>query len=459
MRPSFALSAVLACAYACGSSNDVDFNRPPAPGGLGASAGQGAAAGMNTGASGGTDGSGASAGTAGSGAQSGGTGGSGATPSAGAAGDEGSAGAAGAGGATPETCPGTLSGCVNDWAGSFGTAADVSVDGVGDEAVFGDAGGDSNLVLRAITGDGTYLYVAGNACVRRIAIATAAVDTLAGECGNEGYDNEIGADARFGFIDGIATDGSSVWVSDGDNHVIRRIDLATRAVTYLTGDVGNPGNNDGASSFAEFDAPRGMTYAGGYLYVVEQGNDALRRVDPTSGAVTTVAGDNNEGDLDSTGNNAQFLEPRKVTSDGTDLYVADTDNHLIRRVVIGGIPASSNTVSTLAGSRTGDPNTPGYSDATGELALFNSPRGITFDGQDLILADRDNCVLRKISLPGAVVTTIAGVAAPLDGTPCAHHVVGVGTAAEFNQPMDVHYDAGTGDLFILENSVVRRMYQ
>jgi hypothetical protein len=96
-------------------------------------------------------------------------------------------------------------------------------------------------------------------------------------------------------------------------------------------------------------------------------------------------------------------------------------------------------------------------DTTGTLAQLNRPRGISSDGTDLYLylADSDNCVIRKITVPGAVVTTIAGT--QLAGG-CANHAVGVGTAAEFNKPMDLHFDPGSGDLFIAEGSVIRRMY-
>jgi hypothetical protein len=465
MRGRLAIVTFLAGVYACGSSKDTNFGDPA---GGGARGGDTASGGMNGGAMTGAGTAGDSAGTSGSGAggSSGGTtaggatgsdAGAGATLSAGAGGDQGMAGAAGAGGSPePEGCPGTLKGCVIDWAGTHGTLEDPSVDGIGQDAVFGDADGDPNSVLRGITGDGTYLYVTGNNCVRRIEIATAEVVTIAGQCGTAAYVNDVGTDARFGQLDGLATDGITLWVADSGYSVIRTIDLASFDVNYLTGDPGMAGNNNGGPSTAEFYLPRGMVYQDGYLYVVEQGNHSIRsirRVDPSNGNVTLLAGDNGIGETDGNGDQARFNQPRKITGDGMDLYVSDTLNHLLRLVV----PAAdrfTTDVSTLAGNRSGAPNTPGWEDATGQLARFYEPRGITFDGTDLLVADTLNCVIRHVTLPDGIVTTIAGAVEE----PCATHAVGVGTEARFNRPFDLHYDAGTGDLFILENSVIRRMY-
>ncbi len=463
MRGRLAIVTFLAGVYACSSSKDTNFSDPVGGSRGGDTAGGGMNGGGMNGA--GTGGESITAGTSGSGAggstggtatgATGGEAGSGATPSAGAGGDESTSGAAGAGGSPEpeETCPGTLKGCVIDWAGTHGTLDDASVDGIGQDAVFGDADGDPNLVLRGITGDGTYLYVTGNNCVRRIEIATAEVETIAGQCGTEAYVNDVGTDARFGQLDGIATDGITLWVADSGNSVIRSIDLASFDVNYLTGDPAMSGNNNGGPSVAEFYAPRGMVYQDGYLYLVEQGNNSLRRIDPSTGNVTLLAGDNGLGESDGNGDMARFWQPRKITGDGTDLFVADTLNHLLRQVVPGA-SAMSTDVSTLAGNRSGSPNTPGWEDGTGQLARFYEPRGITFDGTDLVVADTLNCVIRHVTLPDAVVTTIAGAVED----PCATHAVGVGTEARFNRPFDLHYDPGTGDLFILENSVIRRMY-
>ena len=467
MRAALTMMTLLATAYACGGSGHDDFSDPIGAGARGGSSGgvgnAGGTSSAGTGAetSGGTSGTSSGGGGPNGGTTSGGSSGTAGKPTDGGAGPVGDAGAggdgdpgtAGAGGSAPtDDCPGETTGCVIDWAGTFGTVASASMDGVGQAAVFGD--GDANTTLRAITGDGTYLYVSGSNCVRRIEIATATVQTIAGVCGSPGYVNDVGSDARFNFVDGLATDGDRLWVADSGNNRIRAVDLINFDVNVLSGG-GSAGDNDGWSGASQYDGLRGMVLLGGNLYVVEEGNASVRRISTSNGTSSTIAGNNNNtGDVNGAGNIAEFEGPRKIATDGTDLFVGDTENHLVRRVVLGGGTASSNTVSTFAGYDVDDPNLPGHKDGPAAEALFNGPRGVTFDGTDLIVADSDNCVIRKIRVADGEVITMAGSVV----APCANHVVGIGMAAEFNKPTDIHYDPGSGDLFILENSVIRRMY-
>ena len=104
-----------------------------------------------------------------------------------------------------------------------------------------------------------------------------------------------------------------------------------------------------------------------------------------STAVTTLAG-SSEGSTDATGTSASFYYPIGITTDGTNLYVADTYNHRIRKIVI-----STGSVTTLAGSSDGYTD-----HTTGILAKFDSPIGITTDGTNLYVTDSDNHRIRKI---------------------------------------------------------------
>ena len=88
---------------------------------------------------------------------------------------------------------------------------------------------------------------------------------------------------------------------------------------------------------------------------------------------------------DATGTSAIFNNPTGITTDGTNLYVADHINHRIRKIVI-----STGVVTTLAGSSIGS------TDGIGTSAKFNYPRGITTDGANLYVADLYNHRIRKI---------------------------------------------------------------
>jgi len=108
----------------------------------------------------------------------------------------------------------------------------------------------------------------------------------------------------------------------------------------------------------------------------------------TSGAVTTLAGTGSSGSANGTGTSASFNYPDGITTDGTNLYVADYGNHLIRKIVI-----STGVVTTVAGT-----GSSGSANGTGTSASFNSPTGITTDGTNLYVSDYGNHLIRKIVL-------------------------------------------------------------
>ena len=112
----------------------------------------------------------------------------------------------------------------------------------------------------------------------------------------------------------------------------------------------------------------------------------IRKIIIATGVVTTLAGGGSGTSTDGTGTTASFNRPQGITSDGTNLYVSDTNNHKIRKIVI-----ATGVVTTLAGS------TPfGSTDASGIAAKFKKPRGITSDGTDLYVVDSANNKIRKI---------------------------------------------------------------
>ena len=120
---------------------------------------------------------------------------------------------------------------------------------------------------------------------------------------------------------------------------------------------------------------------------------SIQGVEPElSNAVTTIAGSSSGYRDNDTGTSAQFNRPRGITTDGTNLYVADQNNHKIRKIVI-----TTGAVTILAGSTSGTPSdSKGNTDATGTSARFDTPIGITTDGTNLYVADQNNHRIRKI---------------------------------------------------------------
>ncbi len=210
----------------------------------------------------------------------------------------------------------------------------------------------------------------------------------------------------------------------------------TATVALLAG--GAWGMADGTGTSAQFNNPYDMCSDGTNLYVADTWNDSIRKVVIATGVVTTIAGlSGTSGYVNATGTSARFNRPEGICTDGTSLYVADTANYCIRQIVIG-----SGVVTTLAGT-----NSPGYVNATGTAARFNFPYHICRVGTDFYVTDGANNAVRSITAAG-VVTTFAG-----DTAGSAGSADGVGTTARFNTPFFI-CPIGAG-LYVQDNNGAR----
>ena len=161
---------------------------------------------------------------------------------------------------------------------------------------------------------------------------TTAVTTLAGYAGLSGSTDDTGTAARFYIPHSITTDGTNLYVADSYNHTIRQIVIATGEVTTLAGTAGSPGSTDGVGAVALFNSPVGITSDGTNLYVADN-YSTIRQIVIATSVVTTLAGTAGvSGSDDGTGASAQFDYPYGITTNGTNLYVADTNNHTIRQI-------------------------------------------------------------------------------------------------------------------------------
>ena len=250
-------------------------------------------------------------------------------------------------------------------------------DGVGAEAVFYNPKG--------ITNDGTYLYVTDDGTVRRIEIASGTVTTFAG-APTSGYSRDgTGTDARFSYPEGITTDGKNLYVVESVGSTIRKIEIASRVVTIIAGTPWVQGSADGAGADAQFEYPTGITTDGTYLYVADSQNYTVRKIEIATGAVSTLAGKaNGYGQLDGVGEAARFLRPKGMTTDGTYIYM--TDSHAVRKVKI-----ATGEVTTLAGAWIN-----GYADGEGIVARFNLLGGIIKHENSFYVVDTDNHIIRRL---------------------------------------------------------------
>jgi sugar lactone lactonase YvrE len=255
------------------------------------------------------------------------------------------------------------------------------------------------------------------------------VMTLAGS-GSKGFADGTGTAASFNGPSEVAVDGSgNVYVADSWNHLIRKITSAG-VVTTFAGTAGSKGSADGTGTAASFNGPTGVAIDGsGNVYVADKDNHLIRKI-TSAGVVTTFAGSGSGGSTNGTGTAASFYFPQDVAVDGSgNVYVGEEGNHLIRKITSVGV------VTTLAGS-----GSKGSADGTGTAASFNNPMGVAVDGSgNVYVAERSNHLIRKITSAG-VVTTLAGSGSQgsADGT---------GTAASFNEPHGVAVD-DDGNVYI-----------
>ncbi len=262
---------------------------------------------------------------------------------------------------------------------------------------------------------------------------------LAGSFGGPGFEDGTGTEARFKSVSAVAVDASgNVYVADTSNHTIRKISPSGEVTTFA-GLAETSGVATGRGAHARFNYPAGLAVDGsGNVYVVDTGSHSVRIVSSSGVSSTYVGYPGMFGFVNGTGALALFRNPRGITLDGSgNAYVADQGNHAIRMIAPGGV------VTTLAGT-----GSAGNVNDTGTAASFNAPTGIVYDAisDALYVADTGNRVVRKITLPGAVVTTFAGtmgVASHVDGAPGIGKMFG---------PSGITVD-DTGSMFYVADSV------
>lgn len=292
-----------------------------------------------------------------------------------------------------------------------------------------DATGSSSRFTnpRSIGFDTNFLYIPdqGNNTVRKFNFSTTAVTTIAGVPENYGYDEGPPAQARFNLPYGTEYYQGKLYVADRGNCIVRQIDLASRITSTVLGLAASCTEIDGIGNDARLSSPERMARNGASLFI-SSAVHTVRKFDISTGDLTLLAGSvSTAGSTDGTGSGALFSAPRGVASDGTNLYVAETGNHIIRKIVI------ATGVTTLFAGGVG---ATGTTNATGSAARFNNPYDVVYNGGYLYVADYSNHKIRRIDVSTAAVTDLAGGGGFADGT---------GLGARFNGPIGIATDGAT----------------
>ncbi|MBX3226329.1 MAG: hypothetical protein KIT84_42900 [Labilithrix sp.] len=258
-----------------------------------------------------------------------------------------------------------------------------------------------------------------------------------------GGKNGTGARASFRDICGIAADAEgNVFV--GDVGAIRKVSPLGDVSTLAGKDTWDWGHDDGAGSAAHFASPcnPAVDRRNGDVYVADYGSHTIRKVTP-AGIATTIAGIPwTAGATNGPAATARFDNPSGVAIDGAgNVFVADTENHLVRKITPGGI------VSTFAGKA----GTSGANDGPLGTGTLSTPGGIVVEPDGSVLvSEYEAQIVRRIS-PAGVLSTPFGAAWER-----GHQD---GTAALLNDPWTLAIDGATGDAVLGEwdGSTVRRL--
>ena len=281
------------------------------------------------------------------------------------------------------------------------------------------------------------------------------ITTFAGN-GTAGYSGDGGAatSAELNSTQGVAIDSAgNLYIADWQNNRVRKVDAATGVITTIAG-TGTAGySGDGAAATgAMLKGPTGVLVdTAGNVYIADQANNRVRKVDAGTGVITTIAGNGTTGFSGDGGlaTNAAMFSPTDLIFDSAgDLYISDDGNHRIRKVAAG-----TGVITTVAGN-----GTPGYSGDNGAAtsAELYYPAGMVVDSAgNLYIADTFNNRVRKVAAGTGVITTYAGT-----GTAGFAGDGGAAASAQFNTPARLTLDKA-GNMFIADqnNNRVREIFQ
>ncbi len=254
------------------------------------------------------------------------------------------------------------------------------------------------------------------------------ITTIAGT-GTQGFSGDTGpaTAASLDSPQGLVLDAANnLYIADTHNHRVRELNLVTGTLVTVAGSTSGFSGDAGPATLAQLNLPTALALdADGNLYIADTGNHRIRKLTLATGIITTVAGIGSQGFSGDNGPaiSAAIDSPTGLAVDvAGNLYLADTHNHLIRKIT-----ARTGTIATIAGN-----GSPGFSGDTvaATAATLALPRGLSLDVTgNIYLADTENHRIRRIDAITGIITTVAG-----DGTQAFSGDSGPAIAASLDSP-------------------------
>ncbi len=286
------------------------------------------------------------------------------------------------------------------------------------------------------------IYVADNLnnVIRKITKSTGIITTVVGTGSffSMGWpwvgDGGLATDADLNDPWDIAVDAAgNLYIADRGDNVIRKVDAVTGIINTVagTGTAGYSGDN-GLATSAKLNGPDGVTFdAAGNMYISDDYNNVIRKVNKTTGIITTVAGTGTAGYSGDNGlaTSAKINDPSlKVAFDvDGNFYIADDGNNVIRKVTI-----ATGIITTVAGNGVN-----GYSGDNGPAtsATLNGPEGVAVDKLGNIYITDENNTVRKVNGPGGSVPAtpgaISGIVSVCNGSVNTYSISAVNGATSY----------------------------
>ena len=294
------------------------------------------------------------------------------------------------------------------------------------------------------------LYIAEPAQNQVARIDSSGAITIVAVTGAPGFagDGDLATSAELNNPSAVTVDGlGDVYIADARNDRVRRIDATTGRITTVAGGGLFTLGDSGPATQALLRTPTGVAVDGlGNLYIADSGDARVRRVDAITFTITTIAGNGSAGTSGDGGSATEAqLVPRDVTADVVgDLYIVDTNHNDVRYV-----DAVTGIITTFAG----DGGTIDDGDGgPATMASLDAPSHVAFDAAgNVYIADPGGNTIRRVT--AGIITTVAGT-----GSSGFSGDDGPAIAAVLSDPDGVAVD-GRGDLYIADsfNNRIRRV--